>query len=290
MTSSFGNIEDVVSSPKALVNFLQEWRFKDNAVGLVHFLLQAIDQLPDVEKIAEDLNSLRNTEKAEDGDSGIFGELQMLPSAEDVEEKVETLTISSISPRSKLHLSIFQNGLTFTSPKGEKIEIPSGAVNNLVFFPKREDCLMKPKLTGDGKNMIISGSQVLVIFKRDRISFRNKKLSQLCFRLPDHLSQELKLIDDSYSSKPELIGSCFDKFQDEIVKLISSSLSLEDRICQIHNPQYESVERCLSYSFQSVDSSANTKVMQGKMPFLKCFHGVNDGVIYPMEQGLLFFK
>ena len=61
-----------------------------------------------------------------------------------------------------------------------------------------------------------------------------------------------------------------------------------------YNPKYHNFERTcgtgsVPYIFQS-DDGGNNSIMQGKMPYVKCYSGINDGVLYPMEEGVLFFK
>jgi hypothetical protein len=39
-------------------------------------------------------------------------------------------------------------------------------------------------------------------------------------------------------------------------------------------------------SHETPDQSTTT----GGMPFVNCYHGVQDGILYPLEEGLLFYK
>jgi len=43
------------------------------------------------------------------------------------------------------------------------------------------------------------------------------------------------------------------------------------------------------YAFRS-DHNAAFSHTTGGMPFVKCYQGVNDGALYPLKEGLLFFK
>lgn len=43
------------------------------------------------------------------------------------------------------------------------------------------------------------------------------------------------------------------------------------------------------HPFRSFDNPGQSTTTGG-MPFVKCYHGVQDGILYPMEEGLLFYK
>lgn len=288
--SSSDTCEKITATPKALIDYLLENRFKENAAETAQFLLQAMDQLPDLEKIsAELLNQVEDEDSELPADEGL-GEIQKLPSPTNGEDTTE-ISISATTPRTKLTLCAHENGIIFTSPKDEKIVLNPDAVSHIVFFPKREDCLKKPKRTKDGQHIVIPGSQVLIILKScETVKFRNKKLTQICLQLPQHFSERVELSDTPPPSEEQLLHACIEHFEEKIVETFTSSLQLKNRLYRVYNPKFHNIKQISSYAFQSDDGGANKSIMQGQMPYLKCYHGVNDGVIYPMEEGLLFFK
>jgi hypothetical protein len=243
-----------------------------------------------MDKISADLINDVKTEDCEHAEEDDQAQIQMLPSPTDDSDTAE-ITVSATTPRTKLNLSMFQNKIVLTSPKDEKIVLRSDDVEHVVFFPKREDCLKKPKRTKDGQHIIIPGSQVLLTIKSENVKFRKKQLSLICLQLPQHFSERIELPDEPRPTEEELINVCIDNFEEKLVSMLTSSLSLEkDRVCRVYNPKFHHLLDLPSYSFQSDDGGANKSIMQGQMPYLKCYNGVNDGVIYPMEEGLLFFK
>ena len=234
-----------------------------------------------------------NNEEIDDDNCavGSLGKKQTLPSPTG-DEDTNNILISATTPRSKFNFCVHENGIILTSPKNEEIVLQSDDVRHVIIFPKREDCVKYPKTTKDGKHIIIPGSLVLLILKHDKVQFRNKMLSQICLQLPQHFSKSIENVDMSELSESQagLETVCIDDFEEIIMKLCSSALKLDDRIYRVYNPKFHHFCTISSYVFQSDDGGANKSIMQGLMPYLKCYNGVNDGVIYPMEEGLLFFK
>ena len=244
-----------------------------------------MDQLPNMEEISAQLMEDPNQDE-EDAETAAIGAILNLPLPMENGVSQEML-ISATTPRTKLNLSIHEHGVVLTSPKNEQIVLHPDTIKHVVFFPKREDCLQKAKPVKGGSQLIIPGSQVLIILEQDKVQFRNKKLTQLCLQLPQHHSESLDVEDISNTSEEQLAIACTDSFEQKLIRLLVSSLQL-DGVHRVFNPKYH--RNVSSYTFQSDDGGSNKSIMQGQMPYLKCYHGVNDGVIYPMEEGLLFFK
>lgn len=229
-----------------------------------------------------------------------LGDMRILPvplENEDETEEPRDMLVSAITPRIKLNLSIHERGVAFTSTKNEEIILPANvhAVQYAIVFPKREDCLQKPKLDNEKRRVLIPGSMVLLILDADKVCFRKKSLNQICFQLPQHYSDPMdasvSISDDipQASLEEQMRLHCVDRFEETILELLKNALQL-NHFYRIYNPKYSNVSELKAYAFQSDDGGGNQSIMQGKMPYLKCYYGVNDGVIYPMEEGLLFYK
>ena len=252
--------------------------------------------LPNMEEISAQLMGEHGDgdEEEETHSKDAIGELQSLPSPTE-DGNIHEMLVSATSPRTKLTLAIHKDGITLTSPKDERIVLQSDAVKHVIFFPKREDCLLKPKTTKDGGYISIPGSLVLIILEEEKVSFRNKTLKQICLQLPQHRSDPIEIADVDAGVRPteaQLTNACSDSFEEKLVRLFASSLALKNGVHRVYNPKYQNIKRLSprTYAFQSDDGGANKSIMQGQMPYLKCYQGVNDGVIFPMEEGLLFFK
>jgi len=263
-------------------------------------------------QLIEDSNGAKGDEnEQQQASKDDLGEPRVLPlPMEHKDERKESppsrdMIVSAITPRVKFKMSIHERGVTFTSPKEEEIIITANAcaIQHVIFFPKREDCLQKPKINNEERRVLIPGSMVLLFLVEDKVSFRKKSLTQICFQLPQHYSDpipvdaSMSLVSEEDVSQASLALEeeeevrlvCIDSFEENIMRLLKSALQLEN-IYRVYNPKYNNVDELQDYTFQSDDGGANQSIMQGKMPYLKCYHGVNDGVIYPMEEGLLFFK
>ena len=250
-----------------------------------------MDHLPNMEEISsmllEDSNEADGDSKQEAAEK--LGEVRNLPLPAEDGTSTELL-VSASTPRTKLNMSIFEQGVVFTSSKDEQILLHPNTVKHVIFFPKREDCLKKPKTTKDGKNIIIPGSHVLLILEDDKVEFRNKTLSQICINLPQHHSLPIDAPEESRLSEEQLVSACIDDFEQKLIDLFACSLHLKNGVYRVYNPKHHNVKNLTSYAFQSDDGGQNKSILHGQMPYLKCYHGVNDGVMYPMEEGLLFFK
>ena len=252
--------------------------------------------LPNMEEISAQLMGEHGDDEEEEEThcKDAIGELQSLPSPTE-DGNIHEMLVSATSPRTKLTLAIHKDGITLTSPKDELIVLQSDAVKYIIFFPKREDCLLKPKTTKDGGYISIPGSLILVILEEEKVSFRNKTLKQICLQLPQHRSDPIDIVDVDAGVRPteaQLTNACSDSFEEKLIRLFASSLDLKNGVHRVYNPKYQNIKQLLphTYAFQSDDGGANKSIMQGQMPYLKCYQGVNDGVIFPMEEGLLFFK
>ncbi len=92
---------------------------------------------------------------------------------------------------------------------------------------------------------------MILLTLEQKVMFKNKELSQICFQLPQD-----PLFLDSFRA----------------------ALDLTD-MAQVGQ----------GWTFKShIESSTSTTT--GGLPCVRCYHGVNDGHLFPLEQGILFFK
>jgi hypothetical protein len=81
---------------------------------------------------------------------------------------------------------------------------------------------------------------------------------------------------------------------DQYTRLLCKSLYLDvaTQIIRVANPAAptsSSMSTFWRYQFVSHQEQGTSTTTAG-MPFVKCYAGVNDGVLYPLQEGLLFFK
>lgn len=298
-------------TPKEISQYLLDHRFKGVATEAATFLLQAIDNLPNIEEINEALTSDATTTQQEaqnddDSDNDENDEESSESTLGSPLKSIPQTTISAITPRSKFTIEMFQKGCTLTNNKLEQISIPSHTVKHVIMFPKREDCMKQPKRSktkkhkngdndNDNNNTIpLPGSMVLIILEEKKVSYRQKNLSQICFQLPQHPSDPLHLPSTSTNyehnelTSSELRDLIVDTYENQWSDILKSSLGV-NHVVRVYNPKLHQ-DVPTAFQFQSDQGDNNTRLVQGGMPFVKCYSGVNDGVLYPLEEGILFFK
>jgi hypothetical protein len=279
-------------------NLSSLWILQSDPSETVSFFLQAMDTLPDLESISAQMTKDTEVEtaiqKANDELNLLGSKMNVIPNpaltapSENSDDTVDELEVSASYPRCKLKLCFHDNGILLSSPKDERITVQPTDVQHVIVFPKREDCPQPPKTNKEGTFIIIPGSYVLFILTPGSVEFRNKKLDQICFQLPQHKSEPIT--DGGNMTAQQLTKVCIDRFENTIIEHIETCLHLHNRIYRIYNPKYHNIEMIDTYIFKSDDGGAEKTIMNGAMPYIKCYSGVNDGVLYPMEQGLLFFK
>ena len=216
----------------------------------------------------------------------------------------KSVEVSATTPRGKFDLTLHEStGIVLRNKKEEVVAVPSSSVATVIVFPKAEDCR---RATSNGRKKgppKRPGNLVLLVLKKeeaDGVQFRGKSLKQICFQLPQSILPESSPSDGEESDdgggmmviEPirerdielewvDLLGKTFG-VQPEKVVLVSNSAYLTDD----GREERAYVGR---YNFKS-DETEGTSTTTAGMPYVKCYEGVNDGVLFPLEEGLLFFK
>lgn len=94
----------------------------------------------------------------------------------------------------------------------------------------------------------------------DKVAFHKKSLTQVCFALP---------------SEDDLSKMTW-------IEVLCKSLAFQEK-------EVIMAQDCKGYTFEMF-KEGNTSTTTGGMPFVQCYYGVKDGVLFPMKEGLLFFK
>lgn len=132
--------------------------------------------------------------------------------------------------------------------------------------------------------MIPQGQDIITHATKHVTDGKRKSFTQVCF----------PLFNNNNKSKKDTTTTCtkLNKNHEQVVveeeeiyiSALKSLLSIP--IFRISYPP--STTSC-SFQFIS-EKEMNTSTTTSGMPFVKCHKGVQDGAIYPMEQGLLFYK
>jgi len=264
-----------------VTKYLLHSRFQGDGTETAAFLLEAVEAIPNIDEINKTLIQEQEESAATACDLGsivnIIGSTTSSSSA----------VVSATAPRSKLTLEMYEKGCVFTNKNKDQISISCDIVKHVLMFPKREDCLNFPKrsksLTGE---VNIPGSMVLIVLK-DEVLYKGKSLLQICFQLPSHQSDPIMVSNPQDLSHSELRDLIVDGIEDGWKDTLQSSLDI--KVTRIYNPKFQKISDS-STSFQSYQGDGNTSITQAGMPFIKCYSGINDGVLHLLEEGLLFFK
>lgn len=229
------------------------------------------------------------------------------PPTDTTTTKRTSVEVSATTPRGKFELTLYEKtGLILRNQKDEVVTAPSTSVSTVIIFPKAEDCRKsgsRSKKKGPAKR---PGSLVLVVLdgEEEEVIFRGKALKQICFQLPLSIVPSANDDDESNGGSSdgggggvmELVEPPKKDIELEWVELLAKTFDVAtDKIALVSNPAYltddgkEERTYCGRYEFKS-DQTEGTSTTTAGMPFVKCYESVNDGVLYPLEEGLLFFK
>ena len=176
---------------------------------------------------------------------------------------------------------MYSNGLlaTKTNMATTRLLIPRGSVSQLILFPKPEDCKVVQASSKSKAKVSEPADLLLLCLHPGKVKFQNKPLEQICIQLP---------WDKTSGATPPTTSMLeFDSTCDatEAWKgLLCQALGGDVHVTRIFRNTDQRTNEFKS--FQPHDTSSTT----AGMPFVKCYHGVQDGVLYPIKEGLLFFK
>ena len=288
-------------SSEELAKYLLEHRFENDGMATTAFLLEGTTALPNADAIADQImgngneNDNENRKKKDQQVNIVSSRSEEEPPSALLGESLHSkpFELSLTNPRGKFNVTFHHDGIQAVTVKNpQTLSIPAGAVRDMIVFPKPQDCQKVVKAS----NASATSPMVLICFQEnddnkegedaaEGVTFKGKPLSQICFSLPTTLEG----LQDAISQLEE----CEDATNVEStwIQLLQHSLNIQDnKVYRIVNPAQKNVHtKNGQWSFQS-HQEANTSTTSGGMPFVKCYYGVQDGALYPMQQGLLFFK
>jgi hypothetical protein len=210
---------------------------------------------------------------------------------------------SLITPRlGKFSFQFYEHGLK--AIKEKKIKLPSDGttttatvemiiestnITHIIVFPKPEDCKLlsqSPSLTETTRKKL-TGNLVLLRL-RETVEIENKSTKQICFALPS--DKKTGPIGPSIKNKTE--DTTDSDVTDQWCQVLQRSLlSKNNNDDDSDNVSFARIQPNGSsgYCFKSYQPPS-TSTTTGGMPFVNCYMGVNDGVLYPLPEGLLFYK
>ncbi|KAG7348213.1 histone chaperone Rttp106-like protein [Nitzschia inconspicua] len=193
----------------------------------------------------------------------------------------QPIELSFITPRLGKYLVQFhQCGLSAvkTTDTKQQFILESSNISHVLVFPKPEDCklMTQPHLSQEAKQKKLSGNLVLLQLRKEML-IQSKPVSQLCLALP-------------YDKKTGPTGpnvALQQEHEEEEDPTTLWSNILKHSLVASDKTSFAQIQPGVGFKSFQPD---NTSTTSGGMPFVKCYMGVNDGVLYPLEEGLLFYK
>eukprot|EP00986_Skeletonema_menzelii_P019152 scaffold27070_cov147-Skeletonema_menzelii.AAC.15 len=293
-------IDLLTCPPDELASWLNVHRFQNNAMDVASFLLTCTAALPNAEEISAHLMGGGGEEANDDASADGEAEMKQEQSKEgtartnnsdakttannddlgEAAPSFSSLEVSCINPRGKFLLSLHKNGIMFQNPKKteEQITITKETVKHTVWFRKPEDYKSLKQLK-EGSKKPIPGHMVLICLG-DGITFRNKAMKQICFQLPSYPALSVETEEDiNEEGWYNGLNSA----------LISENKSITRVLAEMDTQTCKTKKQ--DYMFQAGEgSSGNTSTTTAGMPFVGCNRGFNNGALFPLREGLLFFK
>jgi len=239
--------------------------------------------------------------------------------ADDDKETLSSQAISLMTPRGKFHVFWHEHGIRFRDHKkldqfvlragsgsgsSNEDDIVVGDVQQCIFFPKPEDCQVNHRRKVEPTDMVVLKLHTDTGVDGQGVMFRKKQLQHICFQLPTHDPPRMCVQpsdknnhsdeEDSDSDDDEDANQFLDH-TDRWSQLLCRCLRLDRRkVARVLNPTIESnavtgSTNSWRYQFSSYQDEQHSTTTSA-LPFVKCYSGVNDGVLFPLKEGLLFFK
>lgn len=284
--SSSSSLDIQQCSASALASHLLQERFAGKTEQTVAFLQQAIES---IQQSAEPITaaSSANSDKAPAVELG--NPLLATP-----------LETSLLNPRGgKCSIQLHDNGYLVATPlktPSTQLIIPATAVSHMILFAKPEEYkILRDTTTSTKKKQLPNAHLVLLkLHESSGVTFQNKPVSQVCFAL--------SWVKGTGPTSPQLVGQELDS-SDNTAGWQEATMAwkgiLETCLGGSHN------QNLVVTHVQATTNTTNTNTTDipfvsasspdqstttGGMPFVKCYHGVQDGVLFPLREGLLFYK
>jgi hypothetical protein len=181
----------------------------------------------------------------------------------------EPIVPSMLVPRGKVSISFFGGNIRATDVKTatEAWRLTSAQVTQVVVFPKPEDCK---------KPMAKKSADVVMLHLAEPLTIRTQKkpVTQISFVLPTDLPSWRNAPDGSSIEDPTVAW----------MQVLHQALG-NPKLVRVQHPSAAAPSAFRSYQADRVSTT------NGGMPFVTCYQGTKDGVLYPLtDGGLLFYK
>lgn len=183
----------------------------------------------------------------------------------------KSIIMSMISPRGKVSLDFFDGYVRATDVKTstEAWRLSADQVMQVVVFPKPEDCK---------KDVSKKTSDVVLLHLTEPLKVKSQKnpVAQVCFVCPTELP-EWKT--PQVTTQPQDPSVAWNQVWQRAV------VGEDTKMVIVKHPDAAAPTAFRSYQADRVSTTS------GGMPFVNCYNGTKDGVLFPLMDGsLLFYK
>jgi hypothetical protein len=200
-------------------------------------------------------------------------------------------------------------------------------VENVVIFRKPEEYKKLKASSGSGKGgkkgSLLSaavGHMVLITLKEDDddktvegIVYKDKRLTQICFQLPSYGATATTTVDEDGKSTSSSVLPTESHWKAGLLSAFgknntttdnnnnnnddddSNDYHRKDCIIWVHSKMEcvtdEGNKPYIFHSTSTLEGSTNSSSSTTEgLPYVSCYKGFNDGALFPLKEGLLFFK
>lgn len=182
----------------------------------------------------------------------------------------EPPVLSFMSPRGKVLLEFYQGVVRAMDAKAPTVQawrLKANQVAQVVLFPKPEDCKKDPAK---------KSTDICLLHLKEPLPVKNQKkpVTQVSFHLPAALPV--------WKTPPNVASEDSTVAWNQVLQQYLQNYSSAKTV-RVHHPQATTPVAFKSYQQDGVSTTS------GGMPFVNCYHGTKDGVLYPLMDGSLLF-
>ena len=254
-----------MTSECLLCLFAAQGNSNDSVGDAVNFLMDSV-------------KSLQSLQRLSPGDASEPQDLHTVAGSTSVAPALfesNSIEVSCINPRGKFQLSMHQNGIILRNSKGEVLVVPATSVAHKILFRKPEDYRKVKQMNASSTQKPLPGHILLLRLEDGSdISLRNKVLNQVCIALPPYPVCESSPSQSAEEQWWNGLNACLGKGLVRVQAAMDMST-------------YDSGN---SYVFAAEGDANGASSTSAGLPCVTCHQGFNDGALYPLREGLLFFK
>ena len=279
-------------SAKDLHSYLLTNRFDNDEEKTNAFLLETIplSSISALQKSVETINNVLSETK-----NKIRMESHLADELGDQEDHISTLEVQSrIAPRGKFMMNTHTKGLSlfreFPNPeKNIHLILLRENIRYLILFPKPDDCRQNKKIVSEMALFVLKEPIPILIGQYyDNDDEIQQKQSQQTPTISQPNQKKQKCVSQVCLQFQPTDQTHFLEYKNEFMKW-KEDFNTNVFTCYLDNSSNENVD-------DDDDDDDDKELVpyfeseNNQHPFVQCYHGINEGYLFPMMNGLLFFR